>query len=496
MRPDDILSTLGMTQPTTSSAVQPSQLDQLLLGNAIPRQEGAVKAIEGQMQQVAGAEDKSWIQKLRSPSGLAALLLALGGTAVAGPIAGLGVGAAMAGGNIGASGAQFEKNKSATEAELRKQLDDANTELDKTRQRVLQIVTTQPELLTRQNPVTGEIENVASPEVIGYYATGTDLAVNPVSKMAMNQRKDRWTQLMALSTTALGKARTKEDARVITRKIFDLLDYPSAPSDMVEAMVNTYGTPDFETTLGSMYLEHFGSSGISATVYAGENNLQLHDPRVVRMLVPPPPKDQTALDILNQQFLDASDKILAWAKTHPDETQRVRQETGSDNKLYLSTMAGLALDEADLGAYTTKISKDPNFIADWMRQYGMVNSEFSLIDMINSTKQLKATQNMTPEQVQQVKASAATERVQATREYATQASALSDLRQANGIAIRLQEFNLSDAQINGIVARIRETARLEATLPDGTVQLDKYNEVIRRETTAAVAEYSTTEEGK
>jgi len=481
------LSTLGVTKPTTSSAVQPSAnvpMVQDLLGDVIPRREGEIMAANRGIAQAQATEIPSFNDRLLSPAGLSALVAAIAGGALGGVPGAIGA----ASGGLGGIASQVQGDQQALAAKV-KQLEDAKKnaqdDLDKTRTRLATLFGQDPAAFTKTDPQTGQMVPVAPPEVIGYYVTGTQLPLDPTAKIMVERRGKQWDSSMKLVGDALAKSQSPEDARVLTRYALKMMDWPDPPDGVVEALATSFGTPKYETELARLFITQCAGSGIQAMIFAAQNNLPLYDYRVLKMLHFYDPN--TAGNLSPEQqvtsaYLEALEKINRWTKTHPNENTRINTEAGADNRLYMANLARVALaeDQRLLGAFETKLRTSPTDALDYFRAYGQVAGQFDFAQFLAQMKGLKPTE-ITSERVTELIRTAVVQQVQDARTEVNRSGATRELMAFDNIVrTRLQPLGLGPAQIDATIAAIRQTALTNATRADGSLDQTLYESEIQR----------------
>lgn len=490
------MSTLGMTQPTQSSAVQPtaaadlSVLDELL-GDVVPRREKEILAANQAMSAVKEQAQNAptFLERLlKSPAGLASILATVGGATAGGLPGALGA----ASGSMGGIGAQVSSEQAGFAAQL-KQLQDAKTkaqeDLDKTRQRAATLFGQNPEAFTRVDPTTGQPAPIAPPSVIGYWILGTEmLPLDPTVKGAMERRGKEWDASIRLVGDALNKASSVEDARNLLRYGFRMMDFPNVPDAVIESLANSFGKPQYQTELARLYLMYAGSSGLKAMQYAAQNQLPLDHPDVMKMLnFYDPQKLLSASQRLEERYYALTQELATWANAHPAEDAQIRDESKADTRVYLTNLAQIVFaGEPDkLSDWERKMAQPGDELGAYYAAYRQASGDYDLASFLATQRGLDLS-TITPDQVRTLKHTSALQLENAAREEANKSRAVREMTRINGLVrTQLQGLHLAPEQIDLIVFTARNEALKQSTDAQGNVDQVKYENALQQELAAA-----------
>ena len=370
-----------------------------LLGNNVMDELGKSRQINAQMDQLRSGEgDKSFLQRLLSAEGLVPLIL--GGIAAAkgqpGIAAGIGIGG-LQGIQQAEEGERSQRNKAMED--LNKQLDKSLDRQDKSRNRFIQLLQSQPDMFLddKGNPTLDS-------RVIGWYATGAPIELHPETKRTLDQRDESWVRGGDMFYKALQEARSPEDARVLTTNLFKHLGMANVPADLVEATVTSFGTPDFDRNFADTLLEFGGMSGRDAIIYAGENELPVHHPDVLKMVTFEGKDATTPSQQINLKFLRLMDEVNVWQQDprNTDQVLQIQAEAGTDIAGATREIATRALSgrNADISFFMDEANV-PNDLttAMMLRQYSQVASKDKMVDAVRGAKDLGRKKGLSDDEI-------------------------------------------------------------------------------------------------
>lgn len=362
------LSDFGLMSKTASSGVQSSAaptLDDLLFNqDAVVNQSRRVMDLD---EAIAGAESQDspgFLEQLKDPRVLIPLILGLGGAAAGG-----GVGAAL-GGTIGAganalAGQQVDVKAQAEAIEkLKEERKDAVTELDNSRQRIATAFNTNPEAFVDAN---GEPLDA---RIMGWYATGVPLNLSPTARRTAEQRGTRWTNRAEFLTNSLKSAKSSEDARVFSMEMLRHLGDTDPEPGLADALVNTYGTPQFDRVFAAALLDK--GPNVPAILYAAENDLPLDHSDVLRMVKLYPKDTSGSKESISDRKLALMDKATRWI-ADPANTEQVSQikSAATSPQEGAAALARAALAADPLGSeFLAKEFEKDDFLSDLFSSYG------------------------------------------------------------------------------------------------------------------------------
>lgn len=369
-----------------------------LLGNQVMDELGKSRQITSQMDALRGTPDKSLLERLLSSQGILPLLLA-GGAAAAGQpgvAAGIGIGGLQ--GIMQADDAERSQRNKAME-DLNKQLDKSLDRQDKSRNRFIQLLQSQPDMfLDEQGNPTMDAR------VIGWYATGAPIELHPETKRILDQRDESWERAGEMFYKALQEAKDPESARVLTKNLFTHMGMADVPADVVEATVSSFGTPDFDRNFADTLLEFGGMSGRDAIIYAGENNLPVHHPEVLKMVNFQGKDATTPSQQINLKFLKLMDEVNRWQQDprNTDAVLQIQAEAGSDIAGATREITSRALEgrNADISFFMDEANVPKDITTAMMlRQYSQVASKDKVVDAVRGAKDLGRKKELSDEEI-------------------------------------------------------------------------------------------------
>jgi hypothetical protein len=483
------LTDLGLTTPTQSSAIKagrPTLQDLLSNADTLGGSFGEAAAIGEQIQQLQETEDPNILQQLTSPGGLATILAA-------------GLAATQGGGEaalaVGAGGLGALQKKVATGREVRAtaienlqdQRDKALERQDKTFQRFNTLMTSNPDLFV--DPETGE--PVAPPKVLGFLATGSSaISINPHTRRLANERQERWEKMFNLYESRLEETSSLEDARVLTKAIFNISDWPDPPDAVVDGIARSVGTDDLDAAVIRTVLDFSGSSGLDALQQKFENGWSFSDSRFWKMLKWMPQGDGKITT--NDVFINLVDEMNRVSKdpANREAIGKIKEESVGDPALEMHLMAKLAfpnrkgdqdlyLDEANAG--------DPQTLKVLQNQYNRVRDIFDLVMLQTDVKAMSEFEGKSPEQRAKLFYEMALQDTKAFKDGARINDGLQDTILGNQVAGRFQsELGLSRSTSMKVTNRIIADANVVATQPDGTFDRPKFEAEVERLTNLAI----------
>jgi PBP1b-binding outer membrane lipoprotein LpoB len=438
------LSDFGLSRKSESNTVGNDNIDlEALLGNEFLDERGKQIVLEEELNRARTAEQEAQGEGglgdlLKDPKVLAKLLAGAGIAIGAGGAGGLAVGGLL--GLGGLKKGQLEQEAQRTQAtkareEAQDRLDDSNKRMDNMRNRLANMFNTNPEAFASPEG------DVPDPRILGWYMTGTDIPIFPMTRRINNRRDTAWDARLNVMTTALENAQTPADRRVLVRGIFQHMDWDNPPDGMVEAMVNT--TPeDFDTTLASTLLREAGPSALDAMIHAGENGLPMHHPEVLRLVsFQPPESDVTPSQQLNADYAMLLDEVNEWAKANPEQYIKMLEDI-DDPEVGLTKVAQAVFADRPgdqtlfLSKANLRSSKD---LVEFLQAYNMADSKLGMANMLQGLDQLPMIQNMTPEEFAQFKVNMADRLLSDTKTEAGATAANQMVALRNQTAISLVE---------------------------------------------------------
>lgn len=423
------LSDFGLSAPSESNSVgTDKQPLEVLLGGGLDNKllddVAREKILRQRMADLASQDTPGLLDRLKSPQGLLALLGTVGAGIAGGP-------GAAAGFGVGSLEGMSEA-KAAEESLRRKSMEDISKRLDDTEERILkrnQMFATALQQAPDQfiDPKTGELS--APPELLGYYAYGVPIKVNPGTKRTLDQRDDRWKQRMNLLEDALKNTTDLGDARILTKSLFQHLGEDNPNPDEIESLARSYGSPEFEDNLAATLLRHGGQTALDAMVYAGENNLPLHDPEVLRRIkAEDPSKNAAPSQVLNQRFLDLMDKVRKFEQdpTNAQLVSKLRQEAKTPEEARRQIAEQALVDAADVGFYEQKIGGMPSFVrSQYQAAYNSTVGELALARTVRGAQSIEQLAQLPEGDFRRMAADMAWKRIQENEDAVQQGHAQS-----------------------------------------------------------------------
>jgi len=444
------LTDLGLTAPSDTNAVSPESNDSVnideLLGSNLLDAEQKARLAASKADALRATETKSVLERLGGKQGLLALAAALGvgGAVAAGGGSGLASivgGAASATGSIGAlQKAQMEekalRDKAIEDAQAK--ADKAEERADKIRNRVSTMFNTNPDAFV--NPETGE--PTVSPRVLGWMTTGEAIPVFPQTRRIMEMRDERWKRVM----DAMEKGLEVSQSPAATRQIFESMWKQSnfdAPPELTNALVTAYTNGEFENELFNTLMRYGGSTGLDAAIFAGENDLPLHDSEVLRRVIWSDPNTETQQPSqkLNQRFIDLMDKVKLW-ETDPANAQQIAsiKASATDSAEARRVIVERALgDTTDVDFYFDKNNIPTGMSLQLLQRfYNDASDKLGLIETVRGSRTIKESLGMTDEEWNAHKASVAASGVEDLQTTNEQTQMGKEAKLLNEGALRLQ----------------------------------------------------------
>ncbi len=483
------LSDFGLTAPSASSNVDtPASADVLgeLLGkNEVFDAQSQVNLLDQYMAGVQGQENPGTLDRLKSPQGLLALLMAGAAGAVGGPAAAAGVGAGALTGANAARQAQATAQREALEV-AQKQRDDALGRLDKSHQRFTSLLQSQPELF-----MDAEGNQTVSPEVLGYYATGTPTKLFATTKRALALKDASWASINKALSENLEKSTSVEDARKIVDAWFINMGY-QAPPEVAEAMARNAGTPQWTTEAMNTLFRYGGATALDASITARENGWGPFDPRTLGMISFRDPDVGTNKVTPNDVALKLSTEINAWQQDPANrETLRkiaAESKTAEEKSLKVA-QAVLGGREGDLRTYLHEMNlHDPENWRMNQANFNMLQGKYKLHIGLSGMEDQNFQKLSSEEQAQYLWSEAQRitdeQNQQKSDEQAKQFTV-----DSNETATRLtKELGVSPDIAGAESARIAKLALDASTSPNGDVDWVRFKQEIKKHTDAAIAE--------
>ena len=481
------LSDFGIPQTSQASSVDQSPLAQLL-GNQVMDELGKARQISGQMDQLrSGQGDKSFLQRLLSVEGLIPLLLA-GGAAAAGQpgiAAGVGIGGLQS--ITQAEEAERSQRTKAME-DLNKQLDKSLDRQDKSRNRFIQLLQSQPDMFLDE-----EGRSTIDARVLGWYATGAPIPLFPETKRILDQRDESWDKTGDVLYKALQEAQSPEQARVLTKNLFRHNGMDIVPPELVESIVGSFGTPEFDNQMANTLIEYGGPSGFDALIFAGENNLPASHPDVLRM-VKFQPKDVTASQQLNARHLGLMDEVNNWQQdpANIQEVLQIQSEAAGDigGATRVITERALAGRNADISFFLDETNVPEGLtVALMLRAFSTVTSKEKMVEALREVKDMRRKRGLTDEEFNQERGLNTVRLVEETRDNVAKTQGNRDTGLRNTAAITISDAvpGTGLTQIYAIVDDIFAKALVASRDPQtGEVDRAKFEATIEAYTRQAV----------
>lgn len=422
------LSDFGLSAPSESNSVGTDKqpLETLLSGldNKLLDDVAKEKILKERLAEMASADNPGILDKLKGPQGLAALLGTIAAGAAGGPGAAAGFGIGSLQGLKEVQAAQEAARRASMES-MSKRLDDTEERILKRNQMFATALQNAPDQFI--DPKTGELS--APPELLGYFAYGAPIKVNPSTKRTLEQRDERWKQRVKLLEDSLSNTSDIGEARILTRSLMQHLGEDNPKSDEIEAISRSYGTPEFEDNLAATLLRHGGQSALDAFVYAGENDLPLHDPEVLRRIkAEDPTKTAAPSQVLNQRFLGLMDKVRVFEQdpSNAELVSRIRQEAQTPEEARRQIAEQALVDAADVGFYEQKIGGMPSFVrSQYQAAYNATVGELSLARTVRGATSIEDLAGLPEGDFSKLAADMAWQKIQQNEKAVTEGHAMS-----------------------------------------------------------------------
>lgn len=403
MAKDDLapgLSDFGLSAPSESNSVgqDTTPLEQLLSGlpNQVMDDISQEQVLRSRMQELAAQEDPSFLDKLKSPEGIIRTLLTGGALAAGNPGLALGFGLGSAGELNEAVAADKAARRSAMD-QLSERLDDNEERILKRQQMLQTAIQNAPDQFI--DPETGELS--APPELLGYLAYGMPISANPSSKRLLNQRDERWDARLKALSDGLEEVSSVEDAAVLVGSLNSMLGAESIPAEESAALARAMGTDEWDTALIGHYVRNGGSSAKTALIFAGENDLPLTHPEVIKRLDfsqgadAIPPSQQ-----LNARFIELMNKVREWER-NPANGQLVSEirssaETPEEARRQIAEQA--LVNSADVGFYEDEMGALPSYVSRRLQaQYNYNLASWDLANTVIGARGIEGIVELDPE---------------------------------------------------------------------------------------------------
>ena len=405
-----------------------------------------------------------------------------GGGAPAAAGAGLG---ALQGAGAAAEASATAKREALTQAQ--EQRDKVMDRLDKSHQRFTSLLQSQPELF-----VDADGNQTISPEVLGFYATGTPTPISATTTRALEQKDKSWAEINTALSTNLENATTVEDAHSILDAWFVNMKYP-APPGLVDALARSAGTPQWTSDAMGMLFRYGGATALDAAIQANENGWGPFDARTLAHIQFRDPDAAAGKITPNDVALKLSTEINSWqADPANRETLRkiAREAKTSEEKSIMIAQAVLGGREGDLRTYLHEMSlRDPTNWRMTQANFNAIQQKIKLGVGLSGMEMAPEIQKMSSEEQLQW---AWGEAERATEEQLQQKSdeqAKQFTADSNETAARLtKELGVSPDIAGAETARIAKLALDVSTLPDGNVDWVRFKQEMKKHTDAAIAE--------
>lgn len=456
------MSDFGLVQPSQGTSVDQNPLAELL-GNAVFDELGRSRLITQQMDQLrSGAGDQTYLQRLLSPQGIVPLIA--GGLAAALGQPGLGAGIGL-GGLQGVAAAE-----EAERAQRMKAMEDLNDKYeqsldrqDKARNRFTQLLQSQPDLF-----MTPEGEPTVDARVLGWYATGAPIPLFPDAKRALDRADFGWEKMQEMLFKSLSEASSVDQQRAATRLLLRHQGMDNPPEERISAIVQALGTPDLENEAVNTLLKYGGTSGLSALIYAGENNLSAFHPEVLKRVIFKDPDDVTPSQQLNARFLELMDTVNNWQQdpANAQEVLQIQKNAKGDEAEASRAIVGRALEgrQADIDFYLDKANVPEGLTqAIILRAYSTVASGERAADAVRGARDLPRQRGLTPEQVREERGQKALGLIEEARKLVEQTQGNRDAAMRNNSAVNIQrELGWSVQSTYSLVDQIFNAALQDA----------------------------------
>jgi hypothetical protein len=443
-----------------------------LLGS-IPAARAEAGALGQQIQGVASQESPGLLQRLLSPSSLPLLAGTIGAGAFAGP-----AGAALFGlGGIGGlqqQVAQEQEQKAAAIENLQEQRDKALERVEKAENRFANMINTNPDILT--NPITGE--QSIEPEELGELLLGLEnVPLFPQSRRLLNERGPRFEQAFELIKSNLENASTFEDARLLTREAFNLIQGYEVDDGTIDAIARSIGSEKGINVPLLNSLKDLDPNGvIDAFINGLQNGYDETDVRFWKFIKPTEPAVPPS-EIDDLWWQQAVEKMHRF-QTNPANAEKVRairDEAGPDLTKFQQGIADAALgDDARLAnAFINKSKSVFGGMDPWvqyMQGYRVVSDKFNTPEMLSIFRDMPIFAGMSNDEFLNFKHEATNKLIGSGKRDGAKVAAKRDA----GVAARVDRDLQTTMQLQAksaaeLAARIFKEANDEATSPSGEV---------------------------
>jgi hypothetical protein len=371
--------------------------------------------------------------------------------------------------------------------EAQKQRDDALNRLDKSHQRFTSLLQSQPELFLDANG-----NQTISPDVLGFYATGTPTPIFASSKRALEQRDASWAARNNLLTQSLKDSKSVDDAHKIVDAFFTNMGY-QAPPEVSDAIARSAGTKEFTPEVMNTFFRFCGETALDATIQAKENGWGPDDPRFLSLLQFRDPDQSTNKVTPSDRALQLSQEINAWQRdpANMDTLRAIAQQSKTaEEKSVKIAQEVLGGREGDLRTYLHEMSlHDPSDWAMLNANFNAMQSKFKLGTGLSGIDQLPMFRNMSNDEQTQWLWQQAQHATDQQKQAQTDEQAKQDTAAVNGVAERLgKELNLAPDLAGQASASIAQLALQNSTRPDGRVDRVRFAQELKKLTDQAIAE--------
>lgn len=464
----------GIDNTTKSSALG---LQQLLGQSSMLNQTLQAQMLGQQAQALQAQESPSLLQRLLSPGGLA--LLAGSGIAAnqGGPQAGL----AFAGGGLQGIQQQIandEAQKVAAVEALQKQRDDALDRAEKSMNRVSQIFNTNPDAFT--DPETGE--PTIDETLLGILATGEPIMLSPNARRKLNRSDAQQTARHNFMVDALKESQTIEDARNILHGIFGNQGWKNPPTQVLDSLAKSIGTPEFESEMIRTIMDYGGTSGKQALVTAATNGVSPADPSIIKMIdwSEKQPDDLTPTQVEDLKILSLDEELTKWRMdpANAKKVEALKRKHGTDQSAMQSEIVDIVLGERS-GDWNIYVNARRHLIESgelgtlWK---GYADSG-ALFDLTNALTGLDPKfRSMSADEQVRFRATAAYGVFQALRDQVNETKAVNDGLSLNNATNRfIREIPGMNSDQASVVA---QEILKDATDENGNVDQAKFNSLV------------------
>ena len=399
------LSDLGLMSDTQSSAIDNGPTLDDLLFNSDSIVDNTRKIAQIEEAQAAGPQS-GFMDQLKNPRVLIPLLAALaGGIATKNP--GLAAGGALGALQGADQNAQTEGDEYMKALEKSKK--EAQDELEKTRNRLATLFNTNPEALVAADG------SPLSPQLVGWYLTGTPVGLDTSARRNAEQRGTRWTKKMDLLLDGVKTAATLDDAKsLVTQSLVHLGDTSPEPATVETLARAAFEDPSkFDYTFAARLLDLGPNAG--AILYGAENGLPLSHPDVLR-LVKLYPKDAggDSKETVPDRQLKLMDRVTEWTL----DSRNSQLVSDIRSKAPTTKDAAVALAEAALSAtpneatMLTNFLKSNDYLPELLESFGRQVAGEKTVDQMRTYGDFGTLMNETPEQASRRRMTNATRDVQ------------------------------------------------------------------------------------